>query len=103
PPVTGESGQFTATQTPADLSACGRCCVRTALSTDDHDHPHSLKPHTWHFMQPSANSSCDPQSGQAPDSISCIPPNIICSPRAPDWPTGWFTTGASSARGPVLL
>ena len=45
-------------------------------------HPHSLKPQTWHFMQPSANSSCEPQSGQAPDSVSCMPPNTICSPLA---------------------
>ena len=32
--------------------------------------PHSLKPHTWHFTQPSANSSCEPQSGQVPMNVS---------------------------------
>ena len=72
----------------ASLAADGRCRATARLTVDDHDHPHSLKPHTWHFMQPSANSSCDPQSGHAPDSISCIPPNTICSPRLPAWPTG---------------
>jgi hypothetical protein len=29
-------------------------------------YPHSLKPHTWHFTHPSANSSCEPQSGHVP-------------------------------------
>src|SRR5262245_42795250 len=65
-----------------------------SLSTDDHDHPHSLKPHTWHFMHPSANSSCDPQSGQAPDSVSCSPPSTICSPLGPV--AGWATIGAGA-------
>src|SRR4051812_24548530 len=87
---------YPCTPTPADLSACGRCPVRLWLSTEDHDHPHSLKPHTWHFMHPSANSSWDPQSGHAPESICCIPPKIICSPRAVPWDTGCDTTGATS-------
>src|SRR5262249_27972055 len=64
------------------------------LSTADHDHPHSLKPHTWHLMHPSANSSCEPQSGQAPEKVSCMPPSIICSP--PPMVTR-ETTGAASA------
>ena len=42
--------------------------------------PHSENPQTWHFTQPSAYSSCEPQSGHAPASVSCIPPSIICSP-----------------------
>ena len=29
-------------------------------------HPHSENPQTWHFTHPSANSSCDPQSGHVP-------------------------------------
>lgn len=33
-------------------------------------HPHSLNPHTWHFTHPSANSSCDPQSGHVPMNTS---------------------------------
>ena len=38
-------------------------------------HPHSLYPHTWHFTHPSANSSCEPQSGQVPMNCSSfIPP-----------------------------
>src|SRR3712207_8843168 len=31
---------------------------------------HSEKPHTWHFTHPSANSSCEPQSGQVPMNVS---------------------------------
>lgn len=37
-------------------------------------HPHSLNPHTWHFTHPSANSSCEPQSGQVPMNDSLPPP-----------------------------
>src|SRR5918997_312490 len=69
--------------------------ARLQLSAGDHDQPHSLKPHTWHFMHPSANSSCDPQSGQAPESVSWSPVKIICSPRLPV--VLWLTTGASSS------
>lgn len=43
---------------------------RHALALPDH-HPHSENPHTWHFMQPSANSSWEPQSGQAPVRTGC--------------------------------
>ena len=32
--------------------------------------PHSLNPHTWHFTQPSANSSWLPQSGHVPMNTS---------------------------------
>lgn len=33
-------------------------------------HPHSLKPHTWHFTQPSAYSSWLEQSGHVPMKLS---------------------------------
>lgn len=39
-----------------------------------HAHPHSEKPHTWHFTHPSANSSCEPQSGHVPMNDSLPPP-----------------------------
>ena len=72
----------------------GTRATTSRLSTDDHDHPHSLKPHTWHFMHPSANSSCEPQSGQAPDRVSCMPPSTICSPSSPATPAYRATTSA---------
>jgi hypothetical protein len=33
-------------------------------------HPHSEYPQMWHFMHPSANSSCAWQSGQVPMNVS---------------------------------
>src|SRR6185503_9137461 len=76
--------------------AAPRCAPAAdfSLPADDHDHPHSLKPQTWHFMQPSANSSCEPQSGHAPESVSCMPPKTICSPPGAWYATGWAATGA---------
>ena len=71
------------------------CAADVQLSMDDHDHPHSLKPHTWHFMHPSANSSCDPQSGQAPTNVSCIPLSIICSLDPLALVEGWLDTSST--------
>ena len=60
-------------------------CQKTSASrhTRSADHPHSLNPHTWHFTHPSANSSCEPQSGHVPMNTS--PPDLpnstcCCSP-----------------------
>ena len=39
---------------------------RSPNTTSRSAQPHSLNPQTWHFTQPSANSSCEPQSGQVP-------------------------------------
>src|SRR5215208_5905664 len=46
-------------------------------------HPHSLKPHTWHFTHPSANSSELPQSGHCPMNDCAFPSNAICSANSP--------------------
>ncbi len=44
--------------------------TKRLISFAELDHPHSEKPQTWHFTHPSANSNCDPQSGQVPINAS---------------------------------
>ena len=52
--------------------------------------PHSLNPHTWHFTQPSAYSSCEPQSGHVPMNDSearASNESCACSPVGVTWAT----------------
>src|SRR5688572_2530228 len=73
-------------------------------------YPHSENPHTWHFTQPSANSSCEPQSGHVPmnDCVYPLMSNPSCSGSEalaePAGPSGAPATGfviCSSAGTPA--
>lgn len=62
---------------PGPLSRIGAVgylpSVKCASARNWSLYPHSEYPHTWHFTHPSANSSCDPQSGHVPMNASPPP------------------------------
>src|SRR6266699_4523531 len=59
-------------------------------------YPHSENPHTWHLAQPSANASCEPQSGQAPMKSCPSPVRSLTAPSAAETRTAAGATAPPS-------